>query len=237
MRIRVQEYHTTAKVFSRFFWGEPQGLNLSLFYHKTLPHTILIPRTGVAKKTTPLHRMKKTKKEPLMYPYHRSTQLYATHTREKEAQKKTEEAESLLSQDKRLQELLSLATAQAEDTVTAWESLLQSDALTEAENILNTMYLDGKKHLRILQDAGFLIFGEAPQKSSKTTNAKDDTEAKDTAAALEELLLSEMDDVSFYRALLFAMPQGELWDSFFEILTDKQNHATGLSYLYAKYFG
>lgn len=168
-----------------------------------------------------------------MYPYNRNTQLYATHAREKEVQ--ADEA-SLLSQDKRLQELLALAITQAEDTIAAWESLLQSDALTAAEDILNTMYPDAKKHLRLLQDASFLIFGEAPQKSSATTAAKTTNEATD-AAALEELLLNEMDDIPFYRALLFAMPQGELWDSFFEILTDKQNHATGLSYLYAKYFG
>ncbi len=46
-----------------------------------------------------------------------------------------------------------------------------------------------------------------------------------------------MDDISFYRALLFAMTEADLRNAFFEILTDKQNHAVALSHLYAKYFG
>ena len=57
------------------------------------------------------------------------------------------------------------------------------------------------------------------------------------AALLEELLLAEMDDISFYRALLFAMTEADLRNAFFEILTDKQNHTVALSHLYAKYFG
>ena len=63
------------------------------------------------------------------------------------------------------------------------------------------------------------------------------TEATDTCALLEELLLAEMDDISFYRALLFAMTEADLRNAFFEILTDKQNHTVALSHLYAKYFG
>jgi len=46
-----------------------------------------------------------------------------------------------------------------------------------------------------------------------------------------------MDDISFYRALLFAMTEADLRNAFFEILTDKQNHTVALSHLYAKYFG
>ena len=56
------------------------------------------------------------------------------------------------------------------------------------------------------------------------------------AALLEELLLTELDDIPFYRALLFAMEEDDLWNLMFEILTDKQNHAAALNHLYAKYF-
>ena len=141
-----------------------------------------------------------------MYPYNRNTQLY--HSRAKETQA---EKPSLLAQDKRPE-------------------------LSEAGQILRTMYLDGKKHLRLLQEVGFLIFGTTPQEN-EACETEEATEATDTCALLEELLLAEMDDISFYRALLFAMTEADLRNAFFEILTDKQNHAVALSHLYAKYFG
>lgn len=166
-----------------------------------------------------------------MYPYNRNTQLY--HSRAKETQA---EKPSLLAQDKRLEELLSLARAEAQETARKFETLLGSAELAEADQILRTMYLDGKKHLRLLQEVGFLIFGTTPQENDACETAETE-ETADTCALLEELLLAEMDDVSFYRDLLFAMPEPDLWNAFFEILTDKQNHTAALSHLYAKYFG
>lgn len=166
-----------------------------------------------------------------MYPYNRNTQLYHSLAKETQA-----EEPSLLSQDKRLEELLSLARAEAQETARKFEALLDSAELAEAEQILRTMYLDGMKHLRLLQEVGFLIFGTTPQEGEACETAETE-EAADTCALLEELLLAEMDDVSFYRDLLFAMPETDLWNAFFEILTDKQNHTAALSHLYAKYFG
>lgn len=165
-----------------------------------------------------------------MYPYNRNTQLYHSLAKETQA-----EEPSLLSQDKRLEELLSLARVEAQETARKFEALLGSTELSEAEQILRTMYLDGKKHLRLLQEIGFLIFGTTPQEG-ETCETEETEEATDTCALLEELLLAEMDDVSFYRDLLFAMPEPDLWNAFFEILTDKQNHTAALSHLYAKYF-
>ena len=149
-----------------------------------------------------------------MYPYNRNTQLY--HSRAKETQA---EKPSLLAQDKRLEELLSLARTEATETTRKFETLL-----------------DRKKHLRLLQEVGFLIFGTTPQEN-EACETEEATEATDTCALLEELLLAEMDDISFYRALLFAMTEADLRNAFFEILTDKQNHTVALSHLYAKYFG
>lgn len=169
-----------------------------------------------------------------MYPYNRNTQLY--HSRAKETQA---EKPSLLSQDKRLEELLSLARTETAETTRKFETLLDRAELSEAEQILRTMYLDGKKHLRLLQEVIFLIFGTTPQENEacETAETEEAAEVPDTCALLEELLLAEMDDISFYRALLFAMTEADLRNAFFEILTDKQNHTVALSHLYAKYFG
>ena len=84
-----------------------------------------------------------------MYPYNRNTQLY--HSRAKETQA---EKPSLLAQDKRLEELLSLARTEATETTRKFETLLDRAELSEAGQILRTMYLDGKKHLRLLQEVG-----------------------------------------------------------------------------------
>lgn len=75
-----------------------------------------------------------------MYPYNRNTQLY--HSRAKETQA---EKPSLLAQDKRLEELLSLARTEATETTRKFETLLDRAELSEAGQILRTMYLDGKK--------------------------------------------------------------------------------------------
>ena len=100
-----------------------------------------------------------------MYPYNRNTQLY--HSRAKETQA---EKPSLLAQDKRLEELLSLARTEATETTRKFETLLDRAELSEAGQILRTMYLDGKKHLRLLQEVGFLIFGTTPQEMSSQIN-------------------------------------------------------------------
>lgn len=164
-----------------------------------------------------------------MYPYNRNTQLYGTRTRAKEMQS---EQNNLLSTDRRLEELLVLARQEAHQTARKFAALLHNTDLAEAEAILKTMYLDGMKHLRLLREVGFTIFGN----TEESEPAMETEITADAPALMEELLLGEMDDINFYRSLLFAMPEEDLWNAFFEIITDKQNHTAALNHLYAKYF-
>ena len=171
------------------------------------------------------------KGERPMYPYNRNTQLYGTRTRAKETAMQPDQT-ALLASDRRLEELLVLARQEAHQTARKFEALLHNTELAEAESILKTMYLDGLKHLRLLREVGFTIFGN-------TGEVEPAVEPEITANArtlLEELLLAEMDDITFYRDLLFAMPEEDLWNAFFQIITDKQNHTAALNHLYAKYF-
>ncbi|MBR5815801.1 MAG: hypothetical protein IKY38_00075, partial [Anaerotignum sp.] len=94
---------------------------------------------------------------------------------------------------------------------------------------------DSKKHQRILQEALFTIFSDTFEDIFEDI-AEGDIPSKDAEALLEELLFTELDDITFYRNLLFAMKDDDLWDLIFEIITDKQNHAAALNHLYAKYF-
>lgn len=161
-----------------------------------------------------------------MYPYNRNTKLYHCLAKEEPTQEKT-----LLAKDKRLEELLSLAGEGATQTAQKTEALLHSAELAEEEGLLKTMYLDSRKHLRLLRELCFAIFGTTPDTTVPPT-----ANTESTCTLLEELLCEEMDDIAFYRDLLFAMPTGELQHPFWEMILDKQSHATALSHLYAKYF-
>lgn len=168
-----------------------------------------------------------------MYPYNRKTQLYHTPIRAKERTNTTQSSD--LSTDRRLQELLMLAKQEAAQLAQKYTALLQEEALTEAQNIIKTMETDGKKHQRILQEVLFIIFSDTAEEMTEEM-PETETETNSGAALLEELLLTELDDIPFYRSLLSTMEDNDLWDLMFEILTDKQNHTAALNHLYAKYF-
>ena len=130
-------------------------------------------------------------------------------------QKETQaEKPSLLAQDKRLEGTAFPRPLQKQRNHRKFETLLdRAELSSRAGQILRTMYLDGKKHLQLLQEVGFLIFGTTPQEN-EACETEETTEATDTCALLEELLLARMDDISFYRALLFAMTEADLGTPF-----------------------
>lgn len=168
-----------------------------------------------------------------MYPYNRKTQLYHTPIRAKERTNTTQSSD--LSTDRRLQELLMLAKQEAAQLAQKYTALLQEEVLTEAQDIIKAMETDGKKHQRILQEVLFIIFSDTAEEMTEEM-PETETETNSGAALLEELLLTELDDIPFYRSLLSTMEDNDLWDLMFEILTDKQNHTAALNHLYAKYF-
>lgn len=168
-----------------------------------------------------------------MYPYNRNTQLYHRAKTEPSAPACAQsEQSSALSTDRRLEELLNLSIQETAELAGIYEALQQEALFSNARNILKTMELDEKKHLRRLREVLFEVFGTAPDAPAVCASAP----CMNGAERMEWLLLREMDDCTFYRNLLLSLPEGELRDAFFEILTDKQNHTSALNHLYAKYF-
>ncbi|MBR6542422.1 MAG: hypothetical protein IKT73_04350 [Anaerotignum sp.] len=151
------------------------------------------------------------------------------------AKERTQTKNPDLSTDRRLQELLQLARQDAARLEEKYHALLNEVTLSTAQDIIRTMEIDSKKHQRILQEALFTIFSDTFEDIFEDI-AEGDIPSKDAEALLEELLFTELDDITFYRNLLFAMEDDDLWDLIFEIITDKQNHAAALNHLYAKYF-
>ena len=169
-----------------------------------------------------------------MYPYNlkpRTASIIA-----KERTSRTNANNTDLSADRRLQELLQLARQDAAALEQKYTALLQEELLKGAEEILKTMETDGKKHQRILREILFTIFSDTFEDILEDISDAE-AEPKDAEDLLEELLFTEMDDITFYRNLLSAMTgNNDLWDLIFEIITDKQNHTAALNHLYAKYF-
>lgn len=168
-----------------------------------------------------------------MYPYHQNTQpapRNALRTRES-----TEMTMSELAADQRLLALLHLAMEESGETAARFRRLASYDVYAPSKNILESMALDEQKNQKRLQEIYYTITKKRPE-TTAPENTPITLEEVDAETALEEMLLSEMDQVNFYRNFLLAIPVGELRDLFFEILTDKQNHVSGLTYLYSKYF-
>ena len=168
-----------------------------------------------------------------MYPYNRNTQLYHRAKAEASAPACIQPKEhSDLSTDRRLEELLHLSMQETAELAGIYEALQQEAVFANARNILKTMELDEKKHLRRLREVLFEVFGTAPDSPAVTASAP----CMNGAELMEWLLLRELDDSTFYRNLLLSLPAEQLRDTFLEILTDKQNHTSALNHLYAKYF-
>lgn len=166
-----------------------------------------------------------------MYPYNRNPQKNIS-IREEHTKNTTTE----LASDKRLLSLLELALQETAQLMERYHHLMiGTETLKQSENSVKSMYLDEKKHLKQLREAYYTITNKTPQMpdNKHAYTATEITEPKDY---LEETLLLEMDCCDFYRNLLLCLKEHDLQDIFFEILTDKQNHANVCCYLYSKYF-
>lgn len=91
--------------------------------------------------------------------------------------------------------------------------------------------LDEMKHRKMIEDLYQKISGvKAP-----TFKVDDIRISRNLSAELANSIMNEYDDAEFYRKLYFMLQNPEFRDMLFEILTDEQNHAGKLNYLYSKY--
>ena len=165
-----------------------------------------------------------------MYPYNLKTKNTTIIAKES--------TKAPLSADRRLLELLQMARQEAAQLEQKYTALLEEELLKEAETVLQTMVTDEKKHQRILREILFLLFSDTFEDLLEDMEP-DEAETKTAEELLEELLFTEMDDITFFRSLLSAVAgndiDADLWHLIFEIITDKQNHTAALNHLYAKY--
>lgn len=169
-----------------------------------------------------------------MYPYNRNTHYFQRQSLT--AREAKDPAIAELAEDDRLLALLKVAAEETAQLANRYRRLLtEAPVLSPSADMLKSMYLDEKKHLKNLREALFLITGETPETPDES-QPPSTLEVIDPKTYLEETLMQELDAADFYRNFFLAVPDGALRDLFFEILTDKQSHANALTYLFSKYF-
>lgn len=99
------------------------------------------------------------------------------------------------------------------------------------KKILEQMSLDEKKHLE--------MFNDIYKKLTDKTYIPDNVDYKKVLSELTENLTKsiagELGGVEAYRPILFALENPQLKNYLTEIITDEQNHAARLNYMYSKY--
>ena len=97
-----------------------------------------------------------------MYPYNRNTHYFQRQSLT--AREAKDPAIQELAEDDRLLALLKVATEETAQLANRYRRLLtEAPALSSSADMLKSMYLDEKKHLKNLREALFLITGETPE--------------------------------------------------------------------------
>ena len=99
------------------------------------------------------------------------------------------------------------------------------------KNKLKQKSLDEKKHYNMLKEIYEKLTGKefSPQKEA------DKNEAESIVKSIENAIDKELESVEMYRPILFALENPAFKNYLQEIITDEQNHAARLNYMYSKY--
>ena len=101
------------------------------------------------------------------------------------------------------------------------------------KKIMHKLHHVENKHEKIFMEIFEMITGEKPDESQ--LEADDKPVSDDMTENFENSIFDEISAVEFYRKLYFVFLNQEIRDALFEILTDEQNHADVLNYMYSKY--
>lgn len=171
-----------------------------------------------------------------MYPYSHKQITNSTPNHTQITAREIQKSDLLaLSKDKHFLSLLQIAMDETKQLAGRYHKLItQIEANSPATSLLQSMYLDEKKHLRQLREAMFLITGSTSEYPTEEQPVSD-ISAMPLAEYLEETFLTELGSADFHRNFLLIVPEGDLRDLFFEIFSDKQEHTNILTHLLCKY--
>ncbi len=170
-----------------------------------------------------------------MYPYRSNKGFYQKTPINSRENAAASSAKQDLSQDKRLLELLNIAKEEINQSIQSYNALMANGAMENDMELLRNAYLDEIKHLQQLQEILYILSGETAQAAQGENQSASTVVQSPPSSAIEKTLLQEMEQTDFFRELFLCMPQTELRDILFEIITDKQDHCIRLCFLFTKY--
>ena len=119
---------------------------------------------------------------------------------------------------------------EAEDT-TMYEALIKIAPNEEAKEIITNIRDDEKIHNRLLRE----IFTELTGVVLPTNNVTIKYENTNYIDGIKKALIGELQAVEKYREILTYMPNKELYNKLFYIMTDEMKHAIKYNYLITMY--
>lgn len=118
-----------------------------------------------------------------------------------------------------------------EKTIHFYENLAEDVSDIDDKEKLRQICLDENKHYNMLKD----MYNKMADNSYEPDNLKEENSEKDNvlnriAAAIDK----ELESVEVFRPILFALENPLFKNYLQEIITDEQNHAARLNFMYSK---
>ncbi len=96
--------------------------------------------------------------------------------------------------------------------------------------MLGEICLDERKHMKMLED----VYNKLAEEDYMPKTSDEPALADDYIKNIESAISGEIKSAEGYRPLLFALENQQLKNYITEIMTDEQNHAAKLNYIYSK---
>jgi len=140
--------------------------------------------------------------------------------------------------NKSFQNNLNIAISKTKDSVsdevedtTMYEALIKIAPNEEAKEIITNIRDDEKIHNRLLREVFTELTGVVLPTNAQTTNY----ENTNYIDGIKKALMGELKAVEKYREILTYVPNKELYNKIFYIMTDEMKHAIKYNYLITMY--
>lgn len=163
-----------------------------------------------------------------MYPYNIEPQISAANTPNSESNEGNNK--DIPVTDKYLLEMIEDAAADEIEAAEHYARLAEAAPNEADKNMLRGMHFDELKHYKMLLNMYKALTGHDMMEDKPELEA-----SENFLYNIQECFFEELEDVEFYRTLLLAFLNLEIRDWLYEIITDEQNHAQKLNFLYSKY--
>lgn len=112
-----------------------------------------------------------------------------------------------------------------------YSDLANSIRDVDDKKMIEEMSLDENKHYKMFMD----IYNKLSKEEYTPENIEYQKVSSDLISNIVNSIKGELSSVEEYRPILFALENQQLKNYLSEIITDEQNHAAKLNYMYSKY--